>query len=108
MTQDIPAPFQIFNASAGSGKTFLLVQKYLTKLLSGRTDEHFNRMLAVTFTNKAVFEMKFRILQQLHSFAFPDKNAQPDPMAEILIDRLSIKPAELQQRAGKKPASNIT
>ena len=99
MTQDIPAPFQIFNASAGSGKTFLLVQKYLTKLLSGRTDEHFNRMLAVTFTNKAVFEMKFRILQQLHSFAFPDKNAQPDPMAEILIDRLSIKPAELQQRA---------
>ena len=88
MIQDIPAPFQIFNASAGSGKTFLLVQQYLTKLLSSRTDENFNRMLALTFTNKAVFEMKNRILLQLHDLAFKNNSAQDDPMGEVLLETL--------------------
>ena len=99
MIQDIPAPFQIFNASAGSGKTFLLVQQYLTKLLSSRTDENFNRMLALTFTNKAVFEMKNRILLQLHDLAFKNNSAQDDPMGEVLLETLEITPQELQQRA---------
>ena len=99
MTQDIPAPFQIFNASAGSGKTFLLVQQYLTKLLSGRTDENFNRMLALTFTNKAVFEMKYRILLQLHDLASQNLSDQVNPMGEILLETLEITPQELQQRA---------
>ncbi len=75
-------PFQIYNASAGSGKTFLLVQKYLSKLLSGRQDEFFNRMMALTFTNKAVFEMKYRILLQLHKIATTDKALDSDPMGE--------------------------
>lgn len=99
MIQDIPAPFQIFNASAGSGKTFLLVQQYLTKLLSSRTDENFNRMLALTFTNKAVFEMKYRILLQLHDLAAKDVLDQPNPMGKILLETLEISPQELQQRA---------
>ncbi len=99
MIQDIPAPFQIFNASAGSGKTFLLVQQYLTKLLSSRTDENFNRLLALTFTNKAVFEMKYRILLQLHDLAAKDVLDQPNPMGKILLETLEISPQELQQRA---------
>ena len=99
MIQDIPAPFQIFNASAGSGKTFLLVQQYLTKLLSGRTDEYFNRMLALTFTNKAVFEMKYRILLKLHDLAFKNDSAQDDPMGEALLETLAITPQELKHRA---------
>lgn len=99
MIQDIPAPFQIFNASAGSGKTFLLVQKYLTKLLSGRTDEYFNRMLALTFTNKAVFEMKYRILLQLHQLALQNNTDQVDPMRKVLLATLAITPQELQHRA---------
>ena len=101
MTQDIPAPFQIFNASAGSGKTFLLVQKYLAKLLSGRTDEYFNRMLALTFTNKAVFEMKYRILLQLHHLALQHDPDQVDPMENALLEALAITPQELQYRAKK-------
>ena len=99
MIQDIPAPFQIFNASAGSGKTFLLVQQYLTKLLSSRTDEKFNRMLALTFTNKAVFEMKYRILLQLQNLASQDPLDQANPMGKILLETLEISPQELQQRA---------
>ncbi len=99
MTKDIPAPFQIYNASAGSGKTFLLVQKYLLRLLSGRSDEYFNRLLALTFTNKAVFEMKYRILLQLHDFAFSDRQLEDDPMGKALLKELSIGPQELKQRA---------
>lgn len=99
MIEDIPAPFQIYNASAGSGKTFLLVQKYLVRFLSGRSDEYFNRMLALTFTNKAVFEMKYRILLQLHDFAFSDLQLEDDPMGKALLKELSIGPQELKQRA---------
>ena len=57
--------FQIINAAAGSGKTFSLVYRYLKKLLSAETDDVFRSMLALTFTNKAVNEMKVRILNFL-------------------------------------------
>ena len=99
MTQDIPAPFQILNASAGSGKTYLLVQKYLIKLLSGRPDEYFNRLLALTFTNKAVFEMKYRILLQLHDLTIVDIKQEKDSMKETLMTSLSITSDELRHRA---------
>ena len=72
--QHISPSFHIYNASAGSGKTFLLVQKYLETLLREQNGDGFHRMLALTFTNKAVFEMKFRILKQLHAFAASQKS----------------------------------
>ncbi len=53
----------IYKASAGSGKTFLLTIKYL-QLLFRRPDSYRN-ILAVTFTNKATAEMKGRILDVL-------------------------------------------
>lgn len=51
----------VYKASAGSGKTFTLTQKYLS-LLKGKTHKH---ILAVTFTNKATAEMKDRIIETL-------------------------------------------
>ncbi|MGB1448976.1 MAG: UvrD-helicase domain-containing protein [Flavobacteriaceae bacterium] len=95
----IPAPFKIYNASAGSGKTFLLVQKYLTRLLSGRYDENFNRMMALTFTNKAVFEMKYRILLQLQAITTSTNALDKDPMGKLLLEALAITPLELKARA---------
>lgn len=53
----------IYNASAGSGKTFSLTGIYLLKLFASRYN--YRRILAVTFTNKATAEMKSRILDQL-------------------------------------------
>ncbi|MCK9639807.1 MAG: UvrD-helicase domain-containing protein [Prolixibacteraceae bacterium] len=53
----------IYKASAGSGKTFLLVGEYL-KMLFARPKSYRN-ILAVTFTNKATAEMKDRILNEL-------------------------------------------
>ena len=95
----ISPSFHIYNASAGSGKTFLLVQKYLETLLGGLHGDGFHRMLALTFTNKAVFEMKFRILKQLHAFASSEKTLQNDPMAVNIMNSLNLDSAVLIKRS---------
>ncbi|MCC5920798.1 MAG: UvrD-helicase domain-containing protein [Cyclobacteriaceae bacterium] len=55
------APLLIYNASAGSGKTFTLAKEYIRMALEGG----FSSILAVTFTNKAAEEIKKRIAEEL-------------------------------------------
>jgi ATP-dependent exoDNAse (exonuclease V) beta subunit len=57
----------IYSASAGSGKTYTLTGIYLNSLFRSRYN--YRRILAVTFTNKATAEMKYRILDHLHKLA---------------------------------------
>jgi len=64
--------FTVYNASAGSGKTFTLVKEYLKALFSSYNKNKYKNILAVTFTNKAVAEMKGRILENLKGFATPE------------------------------------
>lgn len=61
--------FSIYNASAGSGKTYTLVKEYLKIVLLATTDDAYKKILAITFTNKAVEEMKGRIIAGLSEFA---------------------------------------
>ena len=51
-----------YEASAGSGKTFMLVVRYLSLLFKGAKP---SKILALTFTNKAAYEMQERIVETL-------------------------------------------
>ena len=92
--------FTIYNASAGSGKTFTLVKAYLKILLQSNNTEQFKRILAITFTNKAVAEMKERIIKMLKSFSDKAILAQQDPMFETICAELNITPEEAHKKSG--------
>ncbi|MBS5980953.1 MAG: UvrD-helicase domain-containing protein, partial [Dysgonomonas mossii] len=57
----------VYKASAGSGKTHRLTEKYLNLLFS--SPFAYRHILAVTFTNKATDEMKSRIIEELANIA---------------------------------------
>lgn len=61
--------FLVCKASAGSGKTFKLVNEYLTLCLLSESRYKFGKILAITFTNKAASEMKERIIDHLRALS---------------------------------------
>ncbi|ALR31661.1 DNA helicase UvrD [Chryseobacterium sp. IHB B 17019] len=62
--------YTVINASAGSGKTYALVQRLLMICLRyPNQQQSIRNILALTFTNKAANEMKERILSWLGSFS---------------------------------------
>lgn len=91
--------FIIYNASAGSGKTFKLVQEYLKIALSAENSIVFNQILAITFTNKAANEMKSRILDSLFEFSHPKNPKKPSALFLLLAKDLNIEHDHLQKRA---------
>ena len=61
--------FYVYNASAGSGKTFTITKEYLKLCLESKDTFKFKEILAITFTNKAAAEMKSRVLETLEGIA---------------------------------------
>lgn len=88
--------FLIYNASAGSGKTFTLVRHYLMLLFTSQKALPFRYILALTFTNKAVGEMKERILKHLSEFSKPDILNTNDAMFSSICEELGWQPEQLQ------------
>lgn len=80
-----PASFSIYNASAGSGKTYTLVKEYLKIILTASKPDAYRNILAITFTNKAVHEMKSRVIENLTQFA----SDTTSPSALELMQRIS-------------------
>ncbi|WP_457616639.1 UvrD-helicase domain-containing protein [Lutibacter sp.] len=77
------SPFQVYNASAGSGKTFSLVKEYLKIILATANVFKYQEILAVTFTNKAAGEMKERVIKNLHDFSM---NVENEMLLQICND----------------------
>lgn len=93
------ASFKVYNASAGSGKTFALTKEYLKLLLISKKETVFRNILALTFTNKAVSEMKSRILDTLQLFSNPDILKAPNSMFSVLQEELNISPELLHEKS---------
>ena len=88
---------KVYNASAGSGKTFRLAVEYI-KLMVKNPERAHKGILAVTFTNKATEEMKQRIMSQLYgiSRALPDSESYTQRVSE----ELAMDTMEVRRRAG--------
>ena len=91
--------FTIYNASAGSGKTFTVVKNYLKILLQSKNPLAFKSVLALTFTNKAVGEMKERIIEMLKVFSDPDIVHKDNTMFKLLTQELDIDPKALHKKS---------
>ena len=87
--------FTVLNASAGSGKTYSLVKAYIMTLLASENPKKYRQLLAITFTNKAVQEMKERIIGTLDTFS--KYNASQDSTPDML--------ATIAEETGESPAT---
>ncbi|PQB05363.1 UvrD-helicase domain-containing protein [Aureitalea marina] len=88
----------IYDASAGSGKTFTLVREYLTELLISKNPSFFRHILAITFTNKATAEMKNRIISTLIDLSWIEPK-DPPAMLEELIESTGLDRSKIKSRA---------
>jgi ATP-dependent exoDNAse (exonuclease V) beta subunit len=91
------ATLSIFNASAGTGKTFTLTKEYLALCLCDENKFRYREILALTFTNRASAEMRTRIIQSLKHIA----EGQKSPISELLATELRTDSNTLAQRAYK-------
>src|SRR4030067_1250682 len=86
----------LLKASAGSGKTYSLTERFVQFLLSGKISQnHLRNILAITFSNNAAKEMKGRILCWLKDIYFKD----PQKIEE-LSEIVSLKKEYLPDKAG--------
>ncbi len=91
--------FSIYNASAGSGKTYMLVKEYLKILLLAYTDDAYRKILAITFTNKAVEEMKGRIIASLSDFSKDDPPVKAEALMRVLSQETKLSVATIKDKS---------
>jgi ATP-dependent exoDNAse (exonuclease V) beta subunit len=86
----------VLKASAGSGKTYSLTERFVQFLLSSQIPQnHLRNILAITFSNNAAKEMKERILSWLKDLYFRD-HKKIEEISEIV----SLKQEHLAEKAG--------
>ncbi len=91
--------FYIYDASAGSGKTYTIACKYLCILLQQDQVFAFQNILAITFTNKAAAEMKQRIIKALIYFSGLDSEESYESLLEDVAKETRLNKAEIQKKS---------
>lgn len=70
-------------ASAGSGKTYLLISRIVRLLLTGAEA---GNILAITFTRKAANEMQSRLLERLYELATCSEDSLSKTLTELQLE----------------------
>lgn len=92
-------PLKIYNASAGSGKTYHLVKEYVKLLVDDTQSRSFSNIIAMTFTNKAALEMKERIIKALDEISSPELfNNRSLELALSIGKDLNLSKEEIEKR----------
>ena len=93
--------FSIYDASAGSGKTYALVKEYLKIILVAKKNDAYRNILAITFTNKAVHEMKSRIVGNLLEFTKDNPNQKAADLMQVLSGEIQLSVPEIQSKSNQ-------
>lgn len=93
--------FQVYNASAGSGKTYTLTKEYLKILLVAPANDTYKKILAITFTNKAVEEMKSRIIESLIAFTKDEVTEKTADFMREIAAEIKLDVPSIQQKSRK-------
>ncbi len=97
--------YKVIYASAGSGKTYALVQNLLAICLKYPAQaDKIRNILALTFTNKAANEMKHRIIDWLKEFSldnFKENNDLINVQSKLRDEGFDISLQELHERSKK-------
>jgi ATP-dependent helicase/nuclease subunit A len=87
----------VVSASAGSGKTYTLTQRYVQFLLSSHIpNNNLRNILAITFTNLAAKEMRQKVLDYLKALALGRERHLREMSTLVSLDT-----STLTQRAGE-------
>lgn len=81
-----------YEASAGSGKTFMLVVRYLSLLFMGSSP---SKIVALTFTNKAASEMRERVILTLEDLKNRDELVEISKISQLTPDEILSKRGEV-------------
>ena len=84
----------LVSAAAGSGKTAVLVERIINIIVQGKADV--DRMLVVTFTNAAAYEMRLKLTKAINKVIKASKNSDP------------VRAEKLKQQLGKMYRSYIS
>jgi len=87
------------SASAGSGKTWLLVSRIVRLLLDQQAARH---IVAITFTRKAAGEMRQRLNERLLQFLSAD-----DAQLGALLEQIDLKPEPTTMRQARSLYDNL-
>ena len=90
-----PESSAFVSANAGTGKTYILVNRVLRLLLAGNEP---HRILCLTYTNAAAAEMENRLFEELASWATMDES----PLKDTLKERLNRPPSQQEQAEARR------
>ena len=80
----------LVSAAAGSGKTAVLVERVIQKIIDKKNPVDADRLLVVTFTNAAAAEMRDRISAKLASLSADPEYEKIVEKQMVLVDKANI------------------